>query len=96
MLSSAAGKTAAPSSPCSPRSPPTFLANICEAYEHVGQHGGADYWGVIQATTPVQHGEADDLAEELERIGYNLRPIWRASWHHHDKRRQTARACALA
>ena len=68
----------------------------CEAYEHIGQHGGANYWGVIQQTVPVELHEAEDLAEELEMIGYNLRPIRRASWHHHEKRRQAARECALA
>ena len=34
---------------------------------------------MIQATLPVEIHEAEDLAEELTRIGYNLRPIRRAS-----------------
>jgi hypothetical protein len=79
-----------------PEIPADIFGQFCEAYEHVGQHGGADYYGVIQATVPVRHDEADDLAEELEKIGYNLRPIRRASWRHHDKRREAARECALA
>lgn len=79
-----------------PEIPADLFGDFCEAYEHVGQHGGADYWGVIQATTPVILHEAAALAEELERIGYNLRPIQRASHHHHEKRRQTARECAMA
>lgn len=60
----------------------------CEAYEHVGQYGGADFHGVIQATTAVGPEEADDLAEELTQVGYNLRPIRQASWRHHEKRRE--------
>jgi hypothetical protein len=79
-----------------PEIPADIFGDFCEAYEHVGQHGEADYWGVIQATTPVALEDAADLAEELERIGYNLRPIQRASCHHHEKRRQTARECVLA
>ena len=47
-----------------------IYGTFCEAYEHIGQHGVADYWGVIQATTPVQPEDAADLAEELTRIGY--------------------------
>ena len=79
-----------------PEIPADIFGRYCEAYEHVGQHGGADYHGVIQATTPVELVEATDLAEELERIGYNLRAIQKASRHHHDKRRQTAREWAPA
>jgi hypothetical protein len=78
-----------------PEIPADLAGRYCEAYEHVGQHGGADYYGVIQATTPVELHEAEDLAEELTRIGYNLRPILKASRHHHDKRRQSARECVL-
>jgi hypothetical protein len=78
-----------------PEIPADIFGRYCEAYEHVGQHGGADYWGVIEQTTPVEPHEAEDLAEELERIGYNLRPIKRALYTHHEKRRQTARECAL-
>jgi hypothetical protein len=78
-----------------PEIPADIFGVYCEGYEHIGQHGGADYHGVIQATVPVRHDEAADLAEELTRIGYNLRPMQRASHHHHDKRRQAAREIAL-
>lgn len=46
----------------------------CEAYEHVGQHGGADCAGVIRATSPAKTSEDDvwALYKELQRIGYNL------------------------
>ena len=79
-----------------PEIPADLAGRYCDAYEHVGQHGGADYWGVMQATMPVELHEAEDLTEELTRIGYNLRPIMRASWKHHEKRRQAARECAVA
>jgi hypothetical protein len=63
----------------------------CEAYERIGQHGGADYHGVIAATRPVTLEEAAPLAEELTRIGYRLVPIKRASRRVHDHRREAAR-----
>ena len=78
-----------------PEIPADIFGYFCEAYETVGQHGGADFHGVIQATVPVELHEAEDLAEELTRIGYNLRPIKRALYTHHEKRRQAARECVL-
>lgn len=50
----------------------------CACYEHVGQHGGADYHRVIAATVPATEAESRPLAKELERIGYTLRPVKRA------------------
>ena len=74
-----------------PEIPADLAGRYCEAYEHVGQHGRADYYGVMRATMPVELHEAEDLNEELTKIGYKLRPIKRASWKHHEKRRQAAR-----
>lgn len=75
-----------------PSQPADYRDHYCDAYEHVGQHGGADYHGVIQATKPVSLEEATDLIQELERIGYVLRPIRRASQRVHEARRATARS----
>jgi hypothetical protein len=77
-----------------PELPADIFGRYCDAYEHVGQHGGANYFGVIQQTIPVELYECEDLIRELENIGYDLRPIKRASQHHHEKRRQTAREFA--
>lgn len=49
----------------------------CCSYEHVGQHGSADYRGVMEATDPVrmdtsEASDALDLFEELSKIGYVL------------------------
>jgi hypothetical protein len=79
-----------------PEIPSDLYGRYCEAYEHIGQHGGADFHGVIQHTVPVRPEECADLAEELTRIGYHLRPIRRASWRHHEKRRQASREVATA
>ena len=75
-----------------PALPADYQGRFCDAYEHVGQHVGADYHGVIQATTPVTDEDAQALFEELIRIGYRLRPIKRASYRMHKTRRATARA----
>ncbi len=77
-----------------PEMPADLQGQYCESYEHIGQHGAADYFGVIQDTTPVGPRECAELAEELRRIGYNLRPIKRACWRHHERRQQMARHLA--
>jgi hypothetical protein len=73
-----------------PALPADLYGEYCDAYESIGQHGGADFHGVIQHTRPCSLNDAADLVAELERIGYRLRPIKRASRVHHDARRQLA------
>jgi hypothetical protein len=73
-----------------PELPADLAGFYCDAYEHVGQHGGADFHGVIRQTTPCSPDDAAALAAELRIIGYRLRPIRRASPVHHDNRRQLA------
>jgi hypothetical protein len=77
-----------------PELPADIFGRYCDVYECIGQHGGAFYHGVIQQTVPVELYECEDLIEELENIGYVLRPIKRASQLHHEKRHQTAREYA--
>lgn len=43
------------------------------SYEHIGQHGGADYSGVIRRTVRATPREYRDLKAELEGLGYNLK-----------------------
>ena len=45
----------------------------CMAYEHVGQHGEADYYGLLDITVPATPEEYQDLLEELQSIGYDLK-----------------------
>jgi hypothetical protein len=73
-----------------PELPADLGGDHCDSYEHVGQHGGADYHSVVQHTTPCSPDDAADLAAELRTVGYVLRPIKRANRRHHDNRRQTA------
>ena len=46
----------------------------CESYEHVGQHGAADYDLVMSKTRPAKPSEYKDLLCELQRIGYKVIP----------------------
>jgi hypothetical protein len=48
-----------------PELPADIHGRYCDAYEHVGQHGGADYFGVIQQTKPCSLDDAADLITEL-------------------------------
>jgi len=79
-----------------PKIPTDLYGYYCESYEHVGQHGGADYHGVVMNSRLATPEESADLAEELTRIGYQLRVIKKASQIHHEKRRRLARHFALA
>ena len=56
----------------------------CLSYEHVGQHGGADYQGVVSLTIPATPKEYAALKRELESEPFNYRfrvlkhsPGWR-------------------
>jgi hypothetical protein len=42
------------------------------SYQHVGQHGAADYNGMIATTRPATPTEYEPLRKELESIGYKL------------------------
>lgn len=74
-----------------PELPSDIYGRFCESYEHVGQHGGADYHGVVRQTFPATPEESAALSVELNRIGYRLMPLSRASWRHHERRREEAR-----
>lgn len=53
----------------------------CMSYEHVGQHGGADYTGCIARTDAAKPDEYAELKSELERIGYKLDVRTRFTFH---------------
>lgn len=62
--------------------------DLCNSYEHIGQHGAASYLIVMKQTRPAKPEECIDLADELRDIGYNLevrqrRPGYRYAlrWH---------------
>jgi hypothetical protein len=55
---------------------PTLPGNAdgseCVAYAHIGQHGAADYFGVIARTRPARPAEYAPLLAELRAIGYRV------------------------
>lgn len=53
-----------------------------QAYERVGQHGGADYNHVIRMTRLAKPEEYADLHRELTGIGYDLRVYKRETRQH--------------
>lgn len=75
-----------------PELPADLFGRFCDSYEHIGQHGGADYDGVVRHTVSATAAEAEPLAKELTQIGYQLRPMRRASFKHHERRRSEAKS----
>ena len=49
-----------------------------ECYQHIGQHGEADYQHCIAITKLATPGEYKDLKAELESLGYALEVKQRA------------------
>lgn len=45
---------------------------MCMSYASTGQHGEADYDGVVRASVPAEEHEYEDLAMELSSLGYTL------------------------
>lgn len=52
--------------------------SIVQCYQHVGQHGQADYHYFIALTKPASEREYMPLYRELLAIGYDLQIITRA------------------
>jgi hypothetical protein len=44
----------------------------CMSYQHIGQHGGADFDVCVKNSVPAKPEEYNDLQKELISIGYNL------------------------
>ncbi len=66
---------------------------LCSAYQHIGQHGPADYHLCIQRTTPASASEFKQLLDELHDIGYKLITIcFRIGHDTHERRRALATA----
>lgn len=49
-----------------------MAGRYCTSYQHVGQHGAADFAGVMGVTRAATAAEAADLRAELEGMGYVL------------------------
>jgi hypothetical protein len=77
-----------------PANPADFVGMMCASYEHVGQHGAADYAGVMRQTRPAAETDPDvaALKAELEGLGYSLAVCKRQTKAH----RAEYRACLAA
>jgi len=53
--------------------------STCMSYAHIGQHGSADYRGMIRETDPATPEQYADLFSELEGMGYRLKVIRKAT-----------------
>ena len=71
---------------------------LCECYQHVGQHGNADYRSVLRATKPASPDEYAKLKQELEGapFHYNLCVERRATRKMHRRRWDSAANRLLA
>jgi len=49
-----------------------IAGRYCTCYQHIGQHGGADYQGVIRQSRPATAAESAPLRAELSRMGYRI------------------------
>ena len=58
----------------------------CTCYQHVGQHGSADYGHVVRITRPAKPEEYADLLAELVTVGYAPRVYQRERPEHHRSR----------
>jgi hypothetical protein len=71
-----------------PTIPADCAGHLCTSYQHVGQHGSADYHHCIRSSRPATKVEAADLLIELRTRGYNPRVYHRASYAMHRTRRE--------
>jgi hypothetical protein len=67
-----------------------LYGNFCTAYQCIGQHCAADYFGCVANSRPAMPDEYAELRKELEGRGYELNIRRRASPAMHDKRRKLA------
>jgi hypothetical protein len=73
-----------------PEIPADLLGHYCLSYEHICQHGAANFERVMRHSKDVSPVESAGLARELALLGYDLKPIRRVSHRHHKLRRQMA------
>ena len=85
-----------------PEIPADLNGYKCSSYMHVGQHGAADYEGVVAATRPAYPknlrdtpddvaAEVDELMREIEGLGYVLETVRRCTPAMRRARRDEAR-----
>jgi hypothetical protein len=63
---------------------------FCTCYQHIGQHGSADYALCVAHSRPAKPDEYAHLRDELERRGYILAIHQRATAMMHERRQLSA------
>ena len=74
-----------------PEDPADEYGRLCTSYEHIGQHGAANYRSCIERSRPATPVEYADLLEEMTRIGYRVTVRQREPAGARDRRRDEAR-----
>ena len=75
-----------------PTEPADVYGYLCLSYQHIGQHGEADYTYVVERTRPAEHEEYRALLRELQNVGYDdLRVYDKALPSFHEQRRAESR-----
>ncbi len=59
-----------------PECPEVNYTVVC--YQHIGQHGSADYQQCVAISKPATENEYQDLKRELESLGYDLKVVKKA------------------
>ena len=67
-----------------------FKGNVT-SYQHVGQHGGANYGHCIATSRPATEKEYADLKKELEGFGYNINVLKKQHYYKYLKSYREAR-----
>lgn len=75
-----------------PYEPATSDGRYITSYQHIGQHGAADYFGVMRDTRPATPEQFAPLKRELEQIGYRVNWITRANRRRMQEARNAQRA----
>ena len=60
-----------------PEIPADYNGYLMSSYEHIGQHGAADYFGLIPDTYLATRSEYAELKKELTSIGYKLKVVFK-------------------
>lgn len=70
-----------------PTLPANLNGDLCDSYGFCDGQSGADYHGCIRQSHPVDSaGVRRELIQRLERLGYRLRVVKRATQAMHDER----------
>lgn len=71
-----------------PEIPADYNGSFPQSYEHIGQHGGCKYHGILTQTVPATPEEYAPLMAELKKIGYKDLVVSQKCLRIHDRARR--------